>query len=514
MMSVAPLGVCLLRRLLFFLSLLFSFQSFATETKDFLFILYLNADNSLDRQVGVIVSRLQQLKELKNTHVTVYFDGERLKDTHWYYLTEGLGGVRSVTVKENIEMDSASSDTIVDFVAWSLANFPARKNIFLMAAHGFGVHGLTEARDHCNFIDDRQSGNVRNDDHWTRLLETELKNQNKKIDLFVYYSCLMGEIENLLPFKRITEAVVASKTSIWLDKNPYSTLARGIEPEKFIAFADAHPEVNAVNLAEHIVDNFRKSYEAHTFEDAPGFLKQHEAALAVFDLNNLEPAIERLNETARRILNHPEKEEIYRRIIIDLLSFPQSVSYEYFDYGVLLDYFASLTENTTDTVNWLTESDRPMILKRYDRNNEFPVDQQLSGLSVYFPNFYAWFIKRTYTTSVFQYYASDIPEEFSDWKKFVSDYYGFVRENEIKMFMGFAIQRIFEETDFPASRWGPSELNNDIWLFTVVETLLLRRKKDPEIRALAKDYISRIEKALHKDKALKDHINLLKDAYD
>lgn len=503
-----------MRRLLIILSLLFSWQSFATESKDFLFILYLNADNSLDRQLGVVVERLEQLRELKNSHVTVYFDGARLNDTRWYYLTDGPSGVRNVSVKEGIEMDSAASDTIIDFVDWSLANFPARRNIFLMAAHGYGVHGLTGARDHNNFNDDRQSGKIRNDDHWTRLLAGALKNQNKKIDLFVYFSCLMGEVENLLPLRRITEIVVASKYRIWLDRNPHSTLARGIEPEKLIAFADAHPEAHAVELAEHIVENFRASYEAHTFEDAPGFYKQHEAALAVFDLNNLGPIIERLNETARMFLNHPDKEQIYKTIFIDLLSFPQSVNYEYFDYGILLDYFASLNSNTTDAANSLAVSVQPMIRKCYDRNNEFSMDQKLSGLSVYFPNFYAWFIKRSYTKSVFRYYAADIPEELRDWKKLVSDYYDFIRENEIEMFVEFATQRIIGETNFPESRWGPSQLNNDAWLFSVVETLLLRRWNDPETRALAKDYIFRMKMAPRHDKAFIDHINLLAAALE
>lgn len=508
------MGACHLRILLLFLSLLYSWQSFAAETRDFLFVLYLNADNSLDRQLGVVVDRLEQLKELKNSHVTVYFDGGRLNDTRWYYLTEGPGGVQSVTVKEGIEMDSAASETIVDFVGWSLANFPAHKNIFLMAAHGYGVHGLTGARDHNNFVDDRQSGHIRDDEDWTRRLEDELKNQNKKIDLFVYFSCLMGGVESLLPLKRITDTVVASKYHIWLDKNPYSTLARGIEPEKLIAFADSHPEVQTVKLAEHIVEKFRESYEAHTFEDAPGFYKQHEAALAVFDLLKLDPMIERLNETARSILNHPEKEHIYKTIFVDLLSFPQSVRYEYFDYCILLDYFASLSATTTGTVDSLADSDQSMILKCYDRNNDFPIGQHLSGLSVYFPNFYAWFIKKTYTTSVFQYYVSDTPEKLSDWRELVSDYYGFIRENEIGMFMGFVIQRILKEEDFPDSRWGPSQLNNDAWLYSVVETLVMRRLDEPVIRTLAKDYVFRIEQATRKDKSLLGHINFMKSALD
>jgi hypothetical protein len=144
-----------------------------------------------------------------------------------FYITQDsdLNAIHSPMIQDLGEVDMGDPQTLVDFVTWSIQNYPATKYALVMSDHGGGWTG--------GFSD----GSSRSKLSIIEIADAlDLVRQNTgldKFELFGFDACLMGQIEIFGTFYPISNYMVASEEVIpafgwayagWLSQlveNPY-----------------------------------------------------------------------------------------------------------------------------------------------------------------------------------------------------------------------------------------------------------------------------------------------------
>ena len=115
-------------------------------------MLYQDADDQiLERDIYVDLNEAERVGSSENVHIVAQIDrfkGGYAADGNWtgtrrYYVTQdnNLEAVGSQLLEEVGEANMADGATLVDFVTWAVANFPADRYALIMSDHGMGWPG-------------------------------------------------------------------------------------------------------------------------------------------------------------------------------------------------------------------------------------------------------------------------------------------------------------------------------------------------------------------------------------
>ena len=117
-----------------------------------LVMLYQDADDEiLEKDIYIDLNEAERVGSSENVHIVAQIDRFRSGysgDGDWtstrrYYVTrdDDLTRVSSQLLADLGEADMGSGDSLVDFVGWAVANFPADRYILIMSDHGLGWPG-------------------------------------------------------------------------------------------------------------------------------------------------------------------------------------------------------------------------------------------------------------------------------------------------------------------------------------------------------------------------------------
>jgi hypothetical protein len=117
-----------------------------------------------------------------------------------------LNAIHSPVLMDLGEVDMGNPQTLVDFVTWTIQNFPATKYALVMADHGGGWTG--------GFGDASSSSRLTIPDMANALDQIRQNTGVDKFELFGFDACLMGQIEIFGTFYPVTNYMVASEDVI------------------------------------------------------------------------------------------------------------------------------------------------------------------------------------------------------------------------------------------------------------------------------------------------------------
>jgi len=224
------------------LSALFSSLSVAsakrTERLSWTFMVYLDADNSLDTFGPVNMEQIRQgLAPDANINVVVLIDRLNLP-AFTYEITH-----EQITVLQDLgEIDMGIPETLVTFVEYAMLRYPAERYFLDLWDHGGGYRGVCW---------DESSGNHLSPHDIHLALSTVESRTKGYVQAVGFDACLMAMIEVAYELKDVTDVVLASEMLVPGLGWPY---------QHIMSYLSANPGVNAYTLSEEIVDSYVAYY--------------------------------------------------------------------------------------------------------------------------------------------------------------------------------------------------------------------------------------------------------------
>jgi hypothetical protein len=200
-------------------------------------MVYMSGDNNLESYiVKDLELELAAQGSTANVQITALadrgpgYDKSRgdWKSTKLYHPTRGMLADSASAVADWGERDMGDPQTLVDFVAWSKATYPASRYALYFWGHGWGWHPDWT-------MDDYSSENGLNPDEVKSVLP-----QLGYIDVVGYDACNMAQIEIAALWNGSATALVGSQEFVNMD---------GIEYDAVISQLNANPNMTADQVA-------------------------------------------------------------------------------------------------------------------------------------------------------------------------------------------------------------------------------------------------------------------------
>lgn len=234
------------------LAVLVSLPASAPPDKEWTFLVYMDADNNLE---GVGIDDFLEMSAIGSTadvNVVVQFDRARFFDTQYgdwwdarrFYITPGMVPNPQDAIANLGEVNMADPASLVSFVNWGIANYPAHHYFLVLWDHGDGWQGVV-------IDDDPVTGD--------RLTALELRsaldaistaNGGRRIDLLGNDACRMS-LEIQYELKDYVDFFVGSEKDEPLAGWPYDALLSRVV---------ADPQASPVEVAGTLVDVYVESY--------------------------------------------------------------------------------------------------------------------------------------------------------------------------------------------------------------------------------------------------------------
>ncbi len=253
------------------------------EAKKWLVMLYQDADDKiLEQDIYIDLNEAERVGSDNNVHIVAQIDryrGGYYGDDDWtstkrFYITrdDDLQRVNSQEIADLGEVNMADGNTLVDFVTWAVANYPADKYVLIMSDHGMGWPGGWSDPD------PRGSGDrsvplgsaLGNQIYLHELDEalTKIRNQTgiEKFELIGLDACLMGHLEvftMLTPHARYAVASQETEPSL------------GWAYASFLSALESSPSMGGADLGRLIVQSYIQKDERIVDDQARAeFLRQ------------------------------------------------------------------------------------------------------------------------------------------------------------------------------------------------------------------------------------------------
>jgi hypothetical protein len=148
------------------------------------------------------------------------------------------------------EKDTGDSQSLTDFVNWSVHNAPAQRNILVMWDHGAGPFGFNNDDSDV----DSQGKSIGSDFSTTKLVRSLQETQKTApLSLLAFDECLMASVEVQYELRNYAPVIVASEEVINETGYEYN--------DAFQVLTTTNPDlVTDRQLAQSIVDAFEKKY--------------------------------------------------------------------------------------------------------------------------------------------------------------------------------------------------------------------------------------------------------------
>lgn len=421
----------------------------AAPGEKWLVMLYQDADDKvLEQDIYLDLNEAERAGSSDAVQIVAQIDryqGSFSGDGNWtsakrFYVTrdDDLNTVRSQELADLGEVNMSDGQTLVDFVTWAMAAYPADKYALILSDHGMGWPGgwsdptasgtggasvpLAQRLGDQLFLDELDGA------------LTTIRQQTglDKFELIGMDACLMGHLEVFSALQPHARYAVASQETEPAVGWAYASFLRNLQQ---------NPNVGGAELGRYIVESYidedqrvvddqarlefvgggRGLFGSVPSADALASRLSANVTLAAVDLSALAPVMEGLNELAFQMQQAGQKQVAQARSYAQSFTsiFGNQVPPSYIDLG---NFAQLVTQGAQDqrTVaaadNLLAAVNRAVIAERHG-----PDKPGSTGISIYFPN------SQLYTNPVsgYQSYlglASRFAQE-SLWDEFLNYHY-------------------------------------------------------------------------------------------
>ena len=246
--------------------------------KDWTFLVYMDADNSLE-DVGVDdFLEMAVVGSTDRINVVVQFDRTPDPKTRAYgdwttakrfYVTAGLEPTPGNALVDLGEVNMADPATLIGFVNWGIATYPARYYFLVLWDHGLGWQGVV-VDDDPSFGDQLTAPDLRT------AMSAIVAANGRRIDLLGNDACRMT-LEIQYELAGFVDYFVGSEKDEPLAGWPYDT---------FLTALAANPGMSPPQVASALVDRYVESYENNS---------PYSVALSAVSAAGLRPLVASLN---------------------------------------------------------------------------------------------------------------------------------------------------------------------------------------------------------------------------
>jgi hypothetical protein len=229
-----------------------------------LVMLYQDADDQiLEKDIYIDLNEAEKVGSSENVHIVAQIDrfrGGFADDGDWtsarrYYVTrdDDLTRVGSQLVEDLGEVDMGSGESLVDFISWAAANFPADHYILIMSDHGLGWPGgwsdpTASGMDGSRSVLASRLGQYIYLNELDQALEiARVQTGIDKFDLIGMDACLMSQLEVYAALQPHARVAVASE-----EVEP----ALGWAYAGFLNVLTANPGISAEDVGKLIVQSY------------------------------------------------------------------------------------------------------------------------------------------------------------------------------------------------------------------------------------------------------------------
>jgi len=213
------------------------------------FMVYIVGDNDLEKYVTLdIETELAQPGSNADVNVVALADripGYDRAAGDWtgtllFHVTQGMLATPENAVADWGERNMGDPQTLIDFVQWTKANYPAEHYALVLWDHGWGWRPYQAMWDETD------------DDTLDQHEIVAAMNAAGPVDVVGYDACEMQMIEVQATWRDHAQAIAASEEDVWWD---------GIEYELVVPALQANPDMTAEQLAVEIAQSMHSKTE-------------------------------------------------------------------------------------------------------------------------------------------------------------------------------------------------------------------------------------------------------------
>lgn len=374
------------------------------DIPEWTFMVYLDADNNLEEAGIDDVNEMEEVGSTDEVNIVVQMD--RIKnydstngdwdDCRRFYIEKDLdpNTITSPQLGTLGETNMGDPEVLLDFIRWSVDNYPAKKYALVLWDHGAAFRGIC--------FDDTVPGLPEGEYDAINMTELNYAAReaykilgNQKMDIWSFDACLMAQVAVMYELKDFVKVGVGSGYNEPGDGWPY---------DEILFPLTERPTMDERELSEIIVHQYIYSYNnRQTDPDDYPMVTQ-----AAFDLTKMDDVVATLDEFAEELASRGPLGsleyllQIYQArkncnsydmanvFIYDLTGYPM---YDVIDFTELLEDYILDAFPKNDLILDLCKEVRKVIYNENDPSASFmfasEADQwhpDANGLSMYFPN--------------------------------------------------------------------------------------------------------------------------------
>ncbi len=367
-------------------------------------MVYLDADNNLESAGIDDMNEMEKVGSTDDVNIVVQMD--RIEgydtsngdwtDTRRFRMEEDNDDtmINSPELENLGETNMGDPEVLIDFVKWSVDNYPAKKYVLVLWDHGGAFRGIC--------FDDTVPGLPEGEYDAINMTELNYAAEqiyqvvgNKRIDLWGFDACLMAQVAVQYELKDFVKVGVSSGYNEPGDGWPYDLILQPLVDD---------PGMDERELSRIIVDEYIHSYEDGA-EDPDDYPMVTQAAFDMYKFGNLIMLLDQFSEElasrgpagsldyltqtylARKNANSYDMANVFT---YDLTGYPL---YDVIDFtkkleDYILDAFPKnelILEHCRNLRNAIFDPDNPsQSFMFYSKADRWHPDA--NGLSMYFPN--------------------------------------------------------------------------------------------------------------------------------
>lgn len=306
-----------------------------SQQKEWTFLIYLNGHNNLDYFGAMDINEMEKVGSTGDVNVVVQWASSASPKTKRVYVQKDLdpSKVTSPTVQEMPRVDMGDYRSLVEFVRWGVATYPAKKYFIAVWDHGSGWHAKKRGQLGITPQDiswDDFSGNHMTTKQLGQAMTEAAQIIGHKVDVYGSDACLMAMAEVAGEMMSSVEVFVGSQ-----ELEP----GKGWPYDGLLSRWTARPGATARDVGKYLVEEYVKSYQG-------GSQGNDQVTLSAFDLTQMPGFNAWVKELGEKLskLDASERAKV-------VSAARGSINFTYDDYVDLMDFVSNVQKAGISTLD-------------------------------------------------------------------------------------------------------------------------------------------------------------------
>jgi hypothetical protein len=221
--------------------------------KEWTVMVFVNGHNNLSPYATKDLNEMEMVGSTSSINVVTQWASMESTTTKRMLMQkdQDFSTVTSPILQDLPRVDMGDYRSLVDFVKWSVQNFPAKKYMIIVWNHGMGWHGVPEEKmEVLDISSDDISGNAITTVQLGVAMEQSAKLMGHKVDLYGSDACSMASLEVATEMKDSVQYFLGSEE---LEGS------EGWDYHRFLLNLANRPTADALELGKFVADTYLES---------------------------------------------------------------------------------------------------------------------------------------------------------------------------------------------------------------------------------------------------------------